>query len=108
MPVDDAIASDSPEASSHVLWSNALDSMERHVNQITAALHGSERFPGEFATQIPGVPLPVNLAPRAQLLVARQRDVEIELRRRAGVLGAFIFGDRRPEMQTGVSVDIRS
>lgn len=108
MQVDDPVSSDIAHVSSHEPWSIALDSMEQHVDQITLALHGTANFPGEFATQIPDTPLPVHLAARAQLLVARQRDVEAELRRRAGVLGAFIFGDRRPEMQTGVSVDVRS
>ena len=89
-------------------WSVALDAMERHIERITSALAGAEQFPGDYATEIPDVPLPAKLAPRARLIAERQRDIEFELRRRTCMVGAFIFSGRRIELETGVSVDVRS
>ena len=68
-------------------WADALEAMERYVTGVRAALERGEEMPAPHAVALPVAPLPRDLAPRARVLLAAQRDVEVALRERVGILG---------------------
>ena len=82
-------ATDAPLAG----WDLALERMECYVNQVRAALEGGGELPTGTAPAAPRAPLPDALGPRARILLAAQRDVEVALRERVGILGAAMRRD---------------
>lgn len=74
-------------------WAHVLDEMESYVDGVRASLEHGAPMPSSTAPALPDALLPSPLAPRARVLLAAQRDVEVALRERVGILGAAMRRD---------------
>ncbi|MHB1784140.1 MAG: hypothetical protein ACYCTE_15895 [Acidimicrobiales bacterium] len=87
MPADEATGRPARD------WGHVLDEMESYVRRVRASLEHGAPMPGATAPALPDAQLPPPLAPRARVLLAAQRDVEVALRERVGILGAAMRRD---------------
>ncbi|MCU1493775.1 MAG: hypothetical protein JWO62_1539 [Acidimicrobiaceae bacterium] len=74
-------------------WEQALDDMEHHLDEVRAALERRGVLAEPYTVEGPATPMPQHLLERAKLLLAGQRDVEIVLRERVGILDAALHRD---------------
>lgn len=92
------------------LWDLVVDELEARLAAWRDALCGRGPFPDEFEWPVGLSPMPSRLRSRAQLVLAAQRDIEMEILARRGVLGAMLSGGAAAERQGSVPlyVDQRS
>jgi len=82
-------------------WADALDAMERHLNELRAGLEHGAPMPPPYVVHTPPGKLPAALADRARSISVAQKDLEIALRERVSLLGAALH--RPPANENAVS-----
>lgn len=86
-----------------------MDELEARLVTWRDALRGRGPFPDEFEWPVGLSPMPSRLRSRAQLVLAAQRDIEMEIIARRGVLGAMLSGaDAERQSSVPLYVDQRS
>ncbi len=74
-------------------WEEALVKLERHVAEIRAGLERSGSMPEPYRVALPDAPLPAELEARAKQVLAEQRDLEVALRERMGIISGAMHRD---------------
>ncbi len=72
-------------------WEQTLDALEAHHGEIRAGL-ALGALPEPYAVAMPQVPFPPQLADRARVLQAAQREIEDEVRERLSLIGTVLSG----------------
>ena len=74
-------------------WEEALALLERHVAEIRTGLEHSAAMPEPYRVPLPDAPLPAGLEGRARRILAEQRDLEVAIRERMGIISGAMHRD---------------